>query len=144
MGLFLAWMLSNVFISSRARGYMNQPMAPFELVCQLPVISSYWILWPCSDFPHPRLSAVDFVALSQTEGDTLQALLEESVGIVDVGWDLWRADVAVGDLIRYLHSSDLNSKVLLIDSLQELQRQIQSSMDGLRSLRTSIIRSVQR
>lgn len=90
------------------------------------------------------MAAIDFRRLSEAQGDSLQTLLEESVGIAEVGWDLWRSDMAVGDLIRYVHRSDLDSKGSLLDALGQLQHQIQDSMNALRGLRAAITRSVQR
>lgn len=146
MALCLAWLVANILIFSKIRRSIDTPLSPFEIVCELPITSSYWSGWPCNSPRSLRVvvGVVDFHRLSEAEGDFLQNLLEESIGISEVVWDLWRSDITIGDLMSHAHRSSLKPNDPLLDTLHDLQHQIRDSMITLRAVQASINISVKR
>ena len=144
VGVYISWLIANMLLSLSVQGSTSSTVASVGALCHLPIIVARWRMWPCDTNVFSPTSAFEFLRLAQAEGDTLQTLLECSVEIADVSWDLWQSDMAVGDLIRHLRQSNLDSKEALLSSFSELQLQIQDSMEILRTLRSSTIRSVRR
>jgi hypothetical protein len=139
-------MLLSAFVASQLQGYMKLFHNPITLVCQAPMVSAYWSYWPCNTQGTSANSdvVVDFSKLTKVQGDSFQILLEESVGMSEVDWDLKVSEVVVSNLVRLVRVSDIRSKAVLVDILATLTQEIKATSNALRRLHSAIIWAAQR
>lgn len=105
--------------------------------CAVPLVP--WVFPACASLNLASTHmAVDFPALMKIQGDSMDVLLEESVGMAAVGWDLKQSEMAASDLITLIKISDLTSRSLLADALEDLLIKAKFAAKSLRRLDSSV------
>jgi hypothetical protein len=66
--------------------------------------------------------------------DSLELLLDESVGMATTSWEIRRSEIATSDLITLVKLSKLKSRSILTGALEDFLRKARSTSDSLRRL----------
>lgn len=103
--------------------------AHVPLACELPLIPTGLLCVPSNVSSGNRPQAVDFSQLMRIEAEFLQAVFDEAAGISAGVWDMSRAQIAAGSLLRLIKASDFPSKGRLSSLIEEWE--VQSDNTGV-------------
>ena len=118
---------------------------PLSLFCNLPLVSNYWSKWPCVSVTSPlNPTTPDFTALVQAQAKELQTIIDEAMGMTEVGWKLWKSEMAIADLLSFIGSSDLDGKDVLEEEFRGLLTQVSSIEGELATLGVAILTAAER
>jgi hypothetical protein len=123
LGLTYVSITVSGFIDAIARPICNLPLAPTVLhFCDIDTRQ-----------PHPTIFA-NFAGLMDVQRDSLEILLEESVGMSVTGWEIKKSEIATSDLIVLVKLSKLKCRLILADALEDFLRKARRASDNLKRL----------
>ena len=127
-------------------GAVSSALSP---LCSTPALS---LLCPISKSSGPARRAnpdrtprwADFPSLMSVESKTFEYLFDEAAQSPGIALDIKKAEMATSDLVTLVRASDLNSRVVLADSLSEFMKDASKVGRGLTRFGSKVSGSVDR
>jgi hypothetical protein len=130
-GCVLLITLSLAYVSVAVSGFIDTIARP---ICALPLVPTVFHFCNINTRqPHPTVFA-NFAGLMDIQQESLEILLEESVGMSVTGWEIKRSEIATGDLIILVKLSKLKCRLILSDALEDFLRKARKASDNLKRL----------
>jgi hypothetical protein len=130
-GCFFLSTLGLAYVSTTVSSFVDAIAQP---MCTLPLVPTVFHFCDIdSRQPHSTMFA-NFAGLMDVQRDSLEVLLEESVGMSVTGWEIKRSEIATNDLIVLVKLSKLKCRLILTDALEDFLRKARRASDNLKRL----------